>query len=48
VEYKDDMCTEGKYYELEKDDTHTIFHIKYDEDEKEIEKKEIRKGHKIV
>ena len=40
--------TEGKKYELQEDHTHTLFHVKYDEDGEEIEKKEISEGHKIV
>ncbi len=35
-------------YELQADGTHTLFHVKYDENEDEIEKKEISKGHKIL
>ncbi len=46
--YKDNLRTEGKKYELQKDRTHTLFHVKYDDKGKEIEKKEISKGHKIV
>ena len=46
--YKDDKGTEGKKYELQKDNTHTLFHVNHDEDGKEIVKKEISKGHKIV
>ena len=45
--YKDDNRTEGKQYELQKDRTHTLFHVKHDEDGEEI-KNEISKGHKIV
>jgi hypothetical protein len=39
---------EGKKYELQKDGTHTLFHIKYDDEDNEIEKKEISSGHKMV
>ncbi len=46
--FKNDKATEGKKYELQKDRTHTLFHVKYDDDGDEIEKKEISKGHKIV
>jgi hypothetical protein len=46
-EYKNGKRTEGKKYELQADHTHTLFHVKYEE-EKEIEKKEIRKGHKMA
>ncbi len=44
--YKNDNRTEGKEYDLQKDRTHTLFHVKY-EGGKEI-KIEISKGHKIV
>ncbi len=40
--------TEGKQYELQKDHTHTLFHVEYDEYGDEIDKKEISKGHKNV
>ncbi len=40
--------TEGKLYELQKNRTHTVFYVKYDEKGVEIEKKEFLKGHKIV
>jgi hypothetical protein len=40
--------TEGKKYELQEGKTHTLFKVKYDEEEKEIEKKEISRGHKMV
>lgn len=46
--YKDDKLTASQKYELQQDHTHTLFHYKYDEEEEEIEKKEISKGHKIV
>ena len=46
--HKNDNRTEGKKYDLQRDHSHTLFHVKYDEDEEEIEKKEISKGHKIV
>jgi hypothetical protein len=35
-------------YELQEDQTHTLFKVKYDENEKLIEKKEISRGHKMV
>jgi hypothetical protein len=41
--------TEGKRYELQKDSTHTLFHVKYEEESnKQLEKKLISKGHKIL
>jgi hypothetical protein len=40
--------TEEKLYELQGDHTYTLFHVRYDEYEDEIEKKEISKGHKMV
>jgi hypothetical protein len=40
--------SEGKKYELQKDKTHTLFYVKYDAYGKEIEKKEISSGHKVV
>jgi hypothetical protein len=46
--YKDNERTEGKKYQLQQEGTHTLFHLKYDDDGDEIEKKEISKGHKIV
>jgi hypothetical protein len=33
---------------LQEDQTHTLFKVKYDEKEEEIEKKEISRGHKMV
>jgi hypothetical protein len=36
--FKDDKMTEGKKYELQEDHTHTLFHVKHDENEKEIER----------
>jgi hypothetical protein len=39
---------EGKMYELQKDKTHTLFHVKFDENGNEIEKKKISSGHKMV
>lgn len=38
----------GKEYELQEDKTHTLFHVKFDEDGYEIEKIEISSGHKMV
>ncbi len=35
-------------YELQDDHTHTLFNVKYDEDEHEIEREEISKGHKLI
>jgi hypothetical protein len=46
--YKDGCMTEGKEYQLQQDGTHTLFHVKYDEDEEVIERKKISIGHKIV
>ncbi len=47
--WKDGNRTEGKQYMLLEDDrTHTLFHVKYDDEGEEIEMKEISKGHKIV
>ena len=40
--------TEGKEYELQEDGTHTLYNVKFDEDENEIERKEKSKGHKLV
>ncbi len=45
--YKVNWRTEGKKYELQPDGTHTLFHVKCERG-KEIEKKEISNGHKIV
>ena len=39
--------TEGKKYELQGDGTHTLYNVKY-EGWKEIERKEMSKGHKLV
>ena len=39
---------EGKKYVLQKDKTHTLFHVKFDKNGNEIEKKEISTGHKMV
>jgi hypothetical protein len=41
------LMTEGKKYQLQQDGNHTLFHVKYQLG-KEIEKKGISKGHKIV
>jgi hypothetical protein len=47
--YKDDYRTEGKKYQLQKDGTHTLFHVKYQDGTwREIENKEISSGHKMV
>ena len=46
--YKDGKRAEGKLYKLQKNHNHTLFHVKHDDKGHEIEKKEIRKGHKIV
>jgi hypothetical protein len=40
--------TEGKEYKLQEDGTHTLYNVKYDEDEEEIEREEMSKGHKLV
>jgi hypothetical protein len=47
---KGGIPSEGKKYVLQKDKTHTLFHVKFDEDDgyTEIEKKEISSGHKMV
>ena len=45
---KNNKKTEGRHYKLQEDQTHTLFKIKYDENEKVIEKKEISRGHKMV
>jgi hypothetical protein len=45
---KGGKASEGKKYELQKDKTHTLFYVKFDEDGDEIEKKEISTGHKMV
>ena len=47
-EYKNDRRTEGREYELQEDGTHTLFNVKYDEDKKEIERKQVSKGHKMA
>jgi hypothetical protein len=46
--FKDGCRTEGKEYQLQQDGTHTLFHVKYDDEGDEIEKKEISSGHKMV
>ena len=45
---KENNTSEGKKYELQEDKTHTLFHVKFDEDGDEIETKEISTGHKMV
>jgi hypothetical protein len=35
-------------YELQQDGSHTLYNLKFDEDEKEIEREEISKGHNVV
>jgi hypothetical protein len=45
---KNGKMTEGRKYELQEDQTHKLFKVKYDEKGKEIEKKEISRGHKMV
>ena len=47
-QYKNNKKTEGKRYELQEDQTHTLFKVKYDEKGNEIEKNEISRGHKMV
>jgi hypothetical protein len=32
VGYREDKRTEGKKYELQKDGTHTLYHVKYDDE----------------
>jgi hypothetical protein len=47
--YKKNQMTEGKRYELQKDRSHTLYHVKYEEgSNQEVEKKLISKGHKIL
>lgn len=46
--YYKDRKTQGKNYELQRDNTYTLFHVKYDEDEEEIERREISKGLKEI
>jgi hypothetical protein len=43
---KNGKTTEVKEYKLQKDHTHTLFHVKFDADGNEIERKEVSKGHK--
>ena len=45
---KNNNWTEGMMYELQGDQTHTLFKVKHDEDGYEIERKEISRGHKMV
>ena len=45
--YKNDKRTEGKEYKLQRDGTHTLYNVKY-EDGKEIEREEMSKDHKLV
>jgi hypothetical protein len=45
---KNNNWTEGRKYELQGDQTHTLFKVKYDRRENEIERKEISRGHKMV
>lgn len=47
-QYKNGTRTEGRKFELHKDHTHTLFKVKHDEKGKEIEKKEISRGHMMV
>ena len=46
-QWKNDNKTEGKRYELQEDQTHTLFEVKYDNG-KEIQRKQISRGHKMV
>jgi hypothetical protein len=46
--WKKDKRTEGKMYKLQQDGTHTLYNVKYDEDENEIDREEISKGHKLL
>lgn len=48
LQFKNHCRTEGKKYELQPDKTFTLFHVKYNEDGDEIEKKQVSKGHEIV
>jgi hypothetical protein len=47
-QWKNGIKIEGKMYDLQQDGTHTLYNIKNDEDEEEIEREEISKGHKLV
>ena len=47
-QFKNNNWTEVRRYVLQEDQTHTLFKVKYDEDENEIERKEISRGHKMV
>ena len=40
-EWKNSKTTEGKEYELETDGTYTLYKVKYDEKEEEIESEEM-------
>ncbi len=42
------METEGKMYELQQDGTHTLYDVKYDEEENIIEKELISQSNKLV
>ena len=46
-QWKNDNFSGGKEYELQQDGTHTLYNVKYEE-RREIERKEISKGHKLV
>jgi hypothetical protein len=45
---KNGKMTEGRKYELQEDQTHSLFKVKFNEKGNEIEKKEISRGHKMV
>jgi hypothetical protein len=45
---KNNNWTEARRYELQEDQTHTLYKVKFDENVKIIEKKEISRGHKMV
>jgi hypothetical protein len=48
AKFKNGIPVEGNKYELQEDQTHTLFEVKCDDNGKEIEKKEISRGHKLV
>ena len=46
--FEDGNSTQGKMFELQKDGTHTLYKVEYDEEENEIEREEISRGHKLA
>jgi hypothetical protein len=46
-EWKDDWRKEGDVYELEEDDTHSLYHVKYDDKGNEKSRELKSKGHKL-